>query len=49
MPIGIIFVNINESNNSGEICPDCGGEVLINKYSGNGFCLECDYHNWIDI
>lgn len=25
------------------ICPKCGGEVLINKPSGNGFCIECDY------
>jgi len=25
------------------ICPECGGEVLINKPSGNGFCIECDY------
>jgi hypothetical protein len=28
---------------SGEICPRCGGEVLINKPSGNGFCLQCEY------
>jgi hypothetical protein len=28
---------------SGEICPQCGGEVLINKPSGNGFCLQCEY------
>jgi len=26
-----------------EICPQCGGKVLINKPSGNGFCLQCDY------
>ena len=26
-----------------QICPQCGGEVLINKPSGNGFCIQCDY------
>ncbi len=25
------------------ICPDCGGEVLINKPSGAGFCIDCTY------
>ncbi len=25
------------------ICPKCGGEVLINKPTGNGFCIDCQY------
>jgi len=28
---------------SSEICPKCGGEVLTNKPSGRGFCIQCDY------
>lgn len=26
-----------------EICPKCGGEVLVNKPTGNAFCIGCDY------
>lgn len=26
-----------------EICPKCGGDVLVNKPTGNAFCVSCDY------
>ena len=41
--IEIAYNSIRHNTESDDICPDCGGEVFINKPSGNGFCIECDY------
>ena len=33
----------NANQGKSKVCPDCGGEVIINKFSNNGFCIQCDY------
>ena len=39
----VIYNCPNVNKQPKHTCPDCGGEVIINIHSGNGFCIECDY------